>query len=253
MGLFYTKFIVLILLTLFINNLFAQVNLVITDLKEKEQKLIIIYDIENYNKEDLFNVYVELITKEGNIINPKNAEGDINVNLTGEKNYKIIWDLAADSIFINEDVDVQLGADILVDISHFKYSSLMLSSTLLPGLGLKKIERKKSYLIMSILGYGTLGTSAYFYVQGEKFYSDYENESDPIKRSEFYNKANENRQNAAIAGLSAAGIWLLNYVWFTTKWKKKKKIGSPINKKLTLYGNYNSVLRKPMFTLSYKF
>jgi len=145
----------------------AQVDIIITKLKEIGQKLVITYDIENYNDEDLFNVFVELTTSDGKVISPQNVEGDINKNLIGGINYKIIWDLAADSIYLDENVEIQLGADITVDIAHFKYSSLMLSSTLLPGLGLKKIERKKSYLIMSALGYVGLGVSTYFYTQSK--------------------------------------------------------------------------------------
>ncbi len=242
------------LFSLFVNNLFSQPELVITNLKERNQKLIITYDILNYNQEDLFNVYIEIITSSGEIIKPNHVKGDINKKLSGDTDYQIIWDLAADNIFINEDIDIQIGADMSIDLSYFKYSSLMLSSTLLPGMGLKKIERKKTYLIIGALGYVGIGASIYFYMQGQKSFTNYEAEKDPVLRDEFYDQANKNNQNAKIAGISAAGIWLINYIWFTTKWSKKKNESTfGFNKKLGFYANYSPKFKKTMFSINYNF
>ena len=245
---------VMFVLSIFVNNLFSQPELLITKLKEKNQNLIITYDILNYNQEDLFNVYVEIITSSGDILRPNHVKGDINKKLAGDTDYQIIWNLAADNIFINEDIDIQIGADMSIDLSYFKYSSLMLSSTLMPGIGLKKIERKNPYLILGTLGYVGIGASVYFYIQGQKSFTDYEVEKDPVVRDEFYDQANKNNQNAKIAGISAAGIWLINYLWFTTKWSKKKnETASVFNRNFGFYANYHPVLKKPMFTLAYQF
>ena len=247
-------FSVLSILVISINTSFAQTELLITNIEEEDQKLIVNYDIINYNKEDLFNVYVQIITNTGNIIKPKNVTGDTNKKLIGKKGYRIIWNLAADSIFINEDIEIQIDADVSVDVSYFKYSSLMLSSTLLPGMGLSKIEKKKSYLLMSVLGYCGIGASVYFYTQGYQSQTNYEKELDPIKRNELKSLTKQNIQNAKIAGISTAGIWLLNYVWFTSKWKKRKKeTASVFNRNLNFYANYHPGLKKTMFTLSYRF
>ncbi|NJO90422.1 MAG: hypothetical protein HC831_16810 [Chloroflexia bacterium] len=195
-----------------------------------------------------------MTTSDGDVIRARTVDGDINRKIVGGQGYKIVWDLVADSIFINEDVDIQINADITVDLSCFKYSTLMLSSTVLPGTGLKKITQKKSYLFLGLLGYSGIGASIYFYVQGQKAYSDYENESNPITRQEHYDLANKNNNNATIAGISSAGIWLINYIWLTTKWNRmKKENASLLNNKLKIYGNYSPVLKKPMFTISYQF
>lgn len=248
------KFLILLF---FITNTyfsFAQTELVITNIEEKEKKLIVTYDILRFKKEDLFDVYVQIITPSGNIIKPKNVTGDTNKKLPGKNGYKITWDLAADSIFINEDIEIQIGANVSLDISYLKYSSLMLSSTLLPGAGLSKIEKKKSYFLMSVLGYCGLGASVYFYSQAYQSQTNYENEFDPVKRDELKRLTKQNIENAKIAGISTAGIWLINYIWFTSKWRKKKKeTASTFNKGLNFYANYNPNLKKPMFTLVYKF
>ncbi len=250
---FYIRINIFFLVLLSANTIFSQ-KLVITDLKEAEQKLIVTYDILDYSKEDLFDVYVELTTSSGNVVRARSVDGDINKKVVGGQGYKIIWNLVEDSVLIDEDVDIQVNADVTVDLSYFKYPTLMLSSTLLPGAGLKKITRKRPYLLLSLLGYSGIGASIYFYTQGQKAYSDYENESDPVLRQEHYDLANRNNNNATVVGLSSAGIWLINYIWLTTKWNKlRKENASLLNNKLKVYGNYNPVLKKPMLTLLYQF
>lgn len=248
------KFLLLVLVSLPIFKSLSQTSLVITSLEEKDQKLYIKYDILNYKQEDLFNVYVELTKSDGKIVRPVHVKGDIYKKRPGLKGGEIIWDLAADDIFINEDVDIQIGADVSVDISYFKYSNLMLTSTLLPGSGLSKIEKKKPYLLMSVLGYGALGTSAYFYTQALSKQTSYEDERDPVKRNKFKDEVNDNLLNAQIAGISAAGVWLINYGLFNAKWFKKKKEKENMNsQKLSFYTNYNPWLKGSVFTLKYQF
>ena len=128
----------------------------------------------------------------------------------------------------------------------------MLNSTVLPGSGLRKIEKKKSFYILGLLRYTAIRSSIYFYTQGEKSYNQYKKESDPIKRIGLLEKANNHNQNAGIAGLSAAGIWLVNYFWFTLKWNKKKT-KSMLNNKISFQTNINPYQKQTIFILSYDF
>jgi hypothetical protein len=79
-------------------------------LKFLNDRLIIKYEIAGYKQEDRFKVWLEITDSTGNKILARSVYGDIGDEVTGGPQKQIIWDLAADSMFLNIDVNIEIFA-----------------------------------------------------------------------------------------------------------------------------------------------
>ena len=70
----------------------------------------ITYDIVDYSKKETFNVSVNIYTASDKKIEANSFEGDINNNVTGGKNKKIIWHFVRDNIFLDEYIYIEVLA-----------------------------------------------------------------------------------------------------------------------------------------------
>jgi hypothetical protein len=97
---------------LFLPPLSAQENIKISQptLKLLNDRLIIKYEIAGYQQDDRFKVWVEITDSTGKKITPHYLYGDIGDEVTGGLQKQIIWDLAADSMYLNMDINVEIFA-----------------------------------------------------------------------------------------------------------------------------------------------
>ena len=97
---------------LFHPSLFAQDEISVSQssLKFLNDRLIIKYDILGSIPEDRFRVWLEITDSTGAKIAARYLYGDIGDEVPGGLQKQIIWDLAADSLYLNMDVNVEIFA-----------------------------------------------------------------------------------------------------------------------------------------------
>lgn len=227
---------------------------VITKIEEINDQIHITYDIINYQKEQLFYISPLITDSKGKKIEAKHVSGDINKKLPGNTGYKLVWDLTKDNIFLDEKLNIRLVADISINLSQYSFAGLLLSSTLMPGAGLKKLNRDKSPRILGVFGYSFLASAVFFRLKSNATYSDYENNDEPSERNQLYNNMETYDKISNYSLYAAAGIWAINYISLTSKWlNNRKKSGYAWKKQINFYANYNPIIHKPVLTFSYNF
>jgi len=175
------------------------------------RQLHISYDIINKSQTDQFYVWVEMEKKNGEPVGMKSISGDVGDNIKAGNNKQITWVPEKDSIFLNEEIFVEVKAEKYV--KSFNKGSMMLLSTVVPGLGQTMISKGKPYWLTGVAAYGALAGGFIFHNKYLKTYDSYQIEEDPLIRDNLFNQAQKqmNISNALI--ISGAAIWVANVLW----------------------------------------
>jgi hypothetical protein len=193
------------------------------------KQLQITYDFENKSKTDQFYVWVEMEKKSGESLHIKALSGDIGKTSSG-KDKKIIWSPDRDSIFLNEEVSVEVKAEKYT--KSFNKGSMMLLSTFLPGLGQTKISKGKPYWLAGVTAYGALAGGFIVHQSYVKTYDSYHSEEDPTTRRDLMNKAQSQLNLSGVLFVSGAAIWVANLVWVAAtpnKYQPLKHVNLSLN------------------------
>jgi hypothetical protein len=215
-------------------------------LKFSNDSLIIRYDILDANDKDKFNIYLEITDFSGARINAYSLTGDIGDSIKPGANRQIIWNLSADSIFIDNTINVEIIADKLVisevlmeerDLVEFSSDSVktedipdkafsdnviekseakvtrvnvgnhLLQSAIFPGWGLTRLNNGKPYWLFGIAGIGCITASVYFNQKAHLSYDDYLNSPDDDITG-YYDDAVSQGNFSKIFAWSAVVIWI---------------------------------------------
>lgn len=224
--------------------------------EEVNNKLIVTYEIVNYKPEEVFNIELVVLSASGKKLNVKSVKGAIGKGIIGGYEKKIEWDLAKDNVYLDENVEIKISAEPYINLGYYNYGSLMLSSTLLPGLGLSKIDRGKPYWLMLVVGYGSVAASLVSLQLTKTNYDNYLNEMDLTKRAEYHDLSVQYDKTTKIFVATAIGTWLINYAWLTIKWNRSytgSDVGMYKSSRLKFYANYDNKLKSTFVTLNYRF
>ena len=221
----YTILLLLIVLPCVLNAQVTKAEITNVDFQVNNNKIYVTYDIENYSPIEKFIVNLTFINDIGEEFIPISTTGTSNVEITGGKQRKIVWDVLKDSV----DVYGSLKARVYIEKVKQKPGnmSMALYSLVVPGLGDKYVVNAKLLTIKPI--YKTIsayGLVVYGLIQKSKantYYSDY---NDAIVQSDinsYYDKANSARHQFIIATGIGAAIWLTDVGWVLYKGSKNKK------------------------------
>jgi len=234
-----------------------------TDFDLKGSQLVITYNIENYARNEVFYITVEIFYENGERISAKSLSGDIKGNVRGGKNKTIIWDLEKDrielkgSIYIEITASPELVAEETKEDKSEKSIGLagpLVQSLVLPGLGNTRITRKP-YWIIGIVGYGSVASSYWFNQRAASSYDNYLSErDDPDLRFDYYNDADTEKQISVACGIAAGVIWAADLTLLIINHKKHKKRFTAMSVPQTLFGiNYDPNLNGNMLTIRISF
>lgn len=106
------KFIIL-LFFLLPDVLYSQTRITVTkpQLEVSDDHLIIQYDILNAKSTDIFIVWIEVTDAVGKEVKAISVTGDIGNDIKGGRNKRITWDLVNDSVYIDENIFVEVKAE----------------------------------------------------------------------------------------------------------------------------------------------
>jgi hypothetical protein len=215
-------------------------------LKFSNDSLMIGYDILEANKEDKFNIYLEITDSSGARINAYSLTGDIGDSIKPGANRQIIWNLSADSIFIHNTINVEIIADKVIvsellleekglaefssdsvktedipdkafsdnviekseaEVSRVNVGNHLLQSAIFPGWGLTRLSNGKPYWLFGVAGIGCITASVYFNQKAHLSYDDYLNSSDDDITG-YYDDAVSQGNLSKIFAWSAVVIWI---------------------------------------------
>jgi len=174
-------------------------------------QLFIFYDIISRNPADQFYVWVEMKKTNGEIIEAKNLTGNVGDYVKAGNNNKITWIPKEDSIYLDDEIFVELKAEKYV--KSFKKGSMMLLSTVFPGLGQTIISKGKPWWLTGIVAYGTLAGGYLYHQNYLKSYDSYKIEEDPVKREELFQETQRQLNYSAAFIYSGAAVWAINVFW----------------------------------------
>jgi hypothetical protein len=173
-------------------------------------QLHITYNIDNKNSKGKFNIRIEIHKQNGDPITPKSISGDLGDNIKSGNSKKIIWDLEKDTVYLDEDISVEILGNKLPE--SFRKGSLILMSTAIPGLGQTKV-RGKPWWLCGVAAYGTLASGFIIYKSSLNTYDAYKAEDNPNTRTDQYNKAQKKLNIANTLFIASATLWVANIIW----------------------------------------
>ncbi len=185
-------------------------------LEFRNDSLIIHYSFKDCQQGQQFRVWLDITTVEGKKIIPKTVAGDIGrpVQCGGTK--EIVWDMAADSLFLDDVIYVKVlaEADIIVKTSGNGGVKYFFSSLIFPGSGLNlKKENNKPYWLMGVVGYCGVASTLYFNQMKKNAYNNWEVETDPTLKDDYYSDYEDNKKYMTISAASTGAVWLVNLIW----------------------------------------
>ena len=174
-------------------------------------QLLIFYDIITKHSSDQFYVWIEIRKSNGEILQAKTLNGDIGGNVKAGSNRKITWSPEQDSIYLDEEIFVEIKSE--KQVKEFNKSSMMLKSAAFPGWGQTNISKGKPWWLMGVAVYGTLAGG---YVYHKKYLASnesYKAEEDPLIRADLLDQAQKQLNISTAMIYSSISAWALNVLW----------------------------------------
>ena len=210
------------------------------------EQLRISYDLISVKKTDLFFVWVESEKVNGEYIRMKSLMGDVGESIPSGKNKQIYWTPDKDTVYLNEEVFIEVKAEKY--LKSYNKASMMLMSTVFPGLGQAKVRSRPCWLT-GVVAYGALAGGIIANRSFTDTYNSYRIEEDPAKRSELLSLAQKQGNISDALLISGAGLWAANIVWMALIPNKYKPLKyAPLS--FTQGGHDNKIA---MLTLKFNF
>ncbi len=205
-----------------------------TNLEIKENKLVIDYIFIKSKKNQKFNIWVEITTVSGKKLSTNSLSGDVGDNISVGETKQIIWDYNKDGVILNEEISVQVLADV-VKTSGGSSGKAILLSALVPGLGITKLEGGKPYWLMGVVTYAALGTSIMLNNKAVTDYDAYLLETNEQTSNDLFNSSERNKQLSTTMAIAAGGIWVGSIIWTIIKAKNAGVSTANVYKKKKLF------------------
>jgi hypothetical protein len=209
--------------------------------------MIIRYGFVGSKPWDVFSIRLEITDSSGRPIAARSFTGDIGDSIFGGQQKLIFWNMAADNVFINQNIYVEVVGEKLktLDVPAAKTGSAdslagrtivsgipemesekgisekeakvtaykkhnVLLSCVVPGWGLTRLSDGKPYWLMGIAGFGCIASSVYFNRQAVTDYDGYKNSMDIQESQDLFDKANQHYLISNICAYTAAAIWVVD-------------------------------------------
>ena len=208
------------------------------DLTFRNDTLIIHYNFQNCAAKQLYTVWIEASTFDGHKYPANSLSGDAGKGIRCDTNKVIYWDLAADSVYIDDVVFVKVLAKpppANTSLQQSQHPNYFFTSVLFPGSGLTMLKKnKKPYWLMGVAGYGGLSSTLFFGQKAKTDYNSYNQETDPDRKKELYDSWQKNKKISQISVISTGAVWLTNLIWIAVVPKTKSQGVAFQNKKVQI-------------------
>jgi hypothetical protein len=231
-------------------------------------KLAITYDIVKYKDGETFEIWVKIVTASGKTLVPVTMYGDVNKGVSGGTGKRIVWDVEADNVTIDEEFSVEVygRSDTKSTTQEVKepekekpekvkgtgisVGSAMALSAVLPGLGNRMVKGSGAQWLLGVAGYGCIAGSLILNNSAYNAYEDYKLADNAEERDDYFSKAESNDRISKILIGGAVAIWVADLVWTGLQAGKARK-NSKSSASLNFY--YDPYIKEPMVGFSYRF
>jgi hypothetical protein len=212
--------------------------------------LIIRYGFIGSKPWDIYKVKLEITDSTGKAIPARSFSGDIGDSIYGGQQKIILWNMAADNIFISENIYVEVVSEKVKTIAelflksppadslHAKKAesgtgkkddgSVMankmetnitevpykknnfLLSAIVPGWGLTRLSNGKPYWLIGFAGFGCIATSIYFNHKAVSSYDSYKESIDVNVYPDYFKRSEQQYLISNMCAYSAIAIWVID-------------------------------------------
>jgi len=251
--------------------------------------LIIRYGFVGSKPWDVFNVRLEITDSAGKAIPARSFSGDIGDSIYGGQQKIILWNMAADNIFISQQIFVEvisekldaieipvagpLRSDSLVGqqadygepkmikpgnereetTTSYKKNNVLLSA-FVPGWGLTRLSNGKPYWLIGVAGFGCIGTSVYLNRQAAANLDSYKKSIVMEESSDYFSTAEQQYLTSNILGCTAIAIWVIDLGITVLRVQRIRNSISGRNlSRLSVGSGYQSNTNTTFLTMNYRF
>jgi hypothetical protein len=252
--------------------------------------LIIQYGFVGSKPWDVFNVRLEITDSAGKAISARSFSGDIGDSIYGGQQKIILWNMAADNIFISQNLYVEVVSEKLDAIEmpvagplrsdslegqaadygepkmiksgmnekeettpDYKKNNVLLSAVI-PGWGLTRLSNGKPYWLIGVAGFGCIGASVYLNRQAVANYDSYKKSLVLEESADYFSTAEQQYLISNILGCSAIAIWVVDLgITALRAQKVRNSITGRNLSRLSVGSGYQSTTNTTFLTLNYRF
>lgn len=233
------------------------------DFHAEGSNLVITYDIVKAEPGEKFETWVKVQTGSGQEIIPHSVTGDVGLGVSGGPNKRIVWDVSADNVKLDDEISVEVfarsnlksgGKSTNKTKGHRQGISpggAMALSALLPGLGSTVAVRGGAQWLWGIVGYGCIAGSIAMNGIAYDSYEDYKGAITANDRDDLFTKSKNHDLYSKIFAGSAAVIWVAEIISSGVKAAKYRSRQS--NSKFSMDYRFDPLSGKPLIGFNYKF
>jgi hypothetical protein len=247
-------------------------------LELRDNKLIVHYNITNFDPADKFKIWIEMTDAEGNTINARSLSGDIGDSITGGNNKEIAWDFKNDNFDTDTEIFVEVSAEIqsapkiiaeevtpeetdqeetipeeTIPKEEVKTGKFILYSALFPGLGFVKMDKSKLHLAKGAAGYACIASAIIFNRMAVSNYNKYLDSYEIETSDDYYKKSVSQDNTSEVFAYAAIGIWAAEIIWILVESKNYKSTHTAYGKGISIEPGYDPYSNTSMICFSYNF
>ena len=190
-----------------------------------DEQIMISYDLVKASSQETFNLSVECVTEENEIIIPTSLTGDIGEGVKPGKGKKVYWDVFKDLDEISGEIMFRINIISVERIYGGPGNAAY--SLLVPGLGDYYVADPAGMKIKpyyrTIAAYGLVGYGLIERINANNKYDDYNNSTNRDEFDDLYDKANKANHRSQIAIGMGVAVWTFDVVWVIIKGAKNNK------------------------------
>lgn len=228
----------------------------------EDDKLVITYDLNKAKAKEAYEVTVEIATTAGTKIRAFALTGDVGPNVYGGKYKRIVWNLAEDNVYIDDEIVVEVTAnpmDQKATVEAIKparsytggqksVGGAMLRSVALPGWGNSYAADGGAYWLIGVAAYGCLGAGLYYNNAAYNSYEDYKEATTAGERDQLFQDASDQKDMQNVFLIAAGAIWVGDIIWSGLQAASVNK-KTAAQSKVMVGSYYDPIAQAPMITL----
>lgn len=261
-------FIVLTIFGFFVfccgNNLFGQSQAMVqnVDFYAEGSDLVVKYDIVQAKSGETFEIWLKVITDSGKDYIPASVTGDVGKGVTGGPNKKVLWDVEADGIALDEEfyVEVFARSEMLPEDKSQAYKDrsqkrgisvggALALSAVLPGLGRTVVNKGGAQWLLGIVGYGCIAGAVALNSQAVSTYDDYKAATSESDRDDLFTEAESYDIGSKVLAGAAITIWVVDLITTGTQAARARRARN----NFSLNYSMDPISGQPLLGFSYRF
>lgn len=255
-------------------NAQTKAKIVNVDFFAEGSKVVITYDIDGGQTGETFNIWIQVKTVSGKVLNAKNTSGDIGKGVAGGSGKRIEWNYTLDQVSLEEEVTIEVFASLEAAAPKTEETKVtttppatttpvekttggrnihigpaLVMSAVLPGLGKTYIKGHGANWLLGVTGYGLVTCSVLLNHAAYNNLENYRASMNEDERDDFYKKAQVQAVGSYVFFTGAAIIWVVDFITTGVKAGKAKRNPGRVE----LNGGFEDRFGAPTIGITYKF